>query len=158
MVRAPNRLALIAATIVGCAPATTRQVQSSVAARDTIILQQGPGELEFSLQLSPVPIHPGDSSEMTIGVRNIGNEPARVTVPMCYMTYRGTVPLSSLAEVACQAAGYRRDLAAGESVSLRDQMRVEVGPGQYPFEVRVAEIPEVWLGLSLKIESKSGEK
>jgi hypothetical protein len=157
MVRAPTRLALIAATIVGCAPATTRQVQSSDAAQSTTIVQQGPGELEFTLQVSPLPIHPGDTIEVTIGVRNIGDEPTQVTVPTCYMAYLGNVPLSSLAEVTCQAAGSRRDLAAGESWSLSDRMRVEVGRvGRHPFEVRVAEIPEVSLALWLKIDPKVG--
>ena len=129
-------------------------VSAQTASRDTTIVQHGPGDLEFSLRLSPIPRRIGDTMHVTVTVRNLGSAPAKVGIGPCYLTYKGIQPHPLVGRPVCAAASGEVSLASGESWTMGDGWELTGPPGRYPFRMRVALEPPVWLGTDLYLEAR----
>ena len=150
-----RRIVAIATLITGCSatpPPTVPAAQSS--ARDTTIVQRGPGTLEFALTLTPLPRRVGDTMWARVSARNFGAESTVVSVPMCYLILRGvrTAPWPLETDV-CTAANGEQMLGPGETWGFSEGYKVVEQPGRYRLEIQVAETPNVWLDTELQLTS-----
>lgn len=140
--------------IIACSTNPTPPPTSTQAAsRDTTIVQRGPGDLEFSLTLAPIPRRVGDTMWVRVAVRNLGSAPVVVTVTPCYLTLAGvrTRPWPPDMDV-CAAAYATQALAGGESWAFSEGYNLAGPPGRHPLRVQVARDPVVWLGTDLFLD------
>lgn len=123
---------------------------------DTMIVQRGPGELQFALFLSPVPRHIGDTMWVKVAVQNVGSGPATIRITPCYLTLSGarTQPWPPDRDVCAVASG-EEVLPPGQSWTLSEGHQLVGQPGRYRLEVKIAEVPGVWLGTTLELERAS---
>jgi hypothetical protein len=139
--------------VISCSRTPTPSpVLGRPAARDTTIVQRGPDNLEFSLTLTPVPRAVGDTMQVKVSVRNLGNAPRVVRVTPCYLTLLGipTEPWPRDTDV-CAGASAEETLGGGESWNFREGFRL-IGPaGRYRLRLKVAHEPSVWLATELEL-------